>query len=160
MEDLQRIAPLNRGRSRTIAVAVAAAALAGCGSEPSRDVPAACKQQSAAVERALAAAPGVVRIGGVRLSHCFSRPSDSGDVQALGLTYLPVAEHLAEAARAHPRGVAALRLGFLVAAVHRGAAHAQGVYSELERRLAQELAGVDTGSPAYRRGERAGRDHG
>ena len=159
MQDLQRIGARNRGRSRTIAVAVAAAVLAGCGSEPSRDVPVACKQQSVAVERALAAAPGEVRIGGVRLSYCFSRPSDSGDVQALGLTFLPAAEHLAAEARARPRGPAALRLGFLVGAVRRGTARG-GVYAELVRRIEQELTGVHTHAPGFRSGLRAGLAHG
>ena len=161
MQDLQRIAPLKRGRARAIASALAAAALlGGCGSEPSRAVPVACKAEIPAIDRALAAAPGEVRLGGRTISDCFSRPSDSADIQALGLAYLPVVERLADAARAHPRGAAALRLGFLVAAIHRGAGQAQGVFAQLERRIDQELIGVRTASPAYRRGARAGRVHG
>jgi hypothetical protein len=133
--------------------------VAGCGSEPSRSVPVECKDASAAVERALTRAPGDVRVGGSRVSECFAPGSDSGDQQALALTLLPAAQHLAAAAREHPRGPAPLRLGFLIGAVRRGAAHG-GVYAELVRRLEQELTGVDTGSAAYARGERAGRVHG
>jgi hypothetical protein len=156
VQDLQRIARANRGRSAWFAVI---AVLAGCGSEPSRSVPVECKGRSVAVERALERAPGAVRLGGTRLSACFAPGADPGDVQTLGLTLLPAAEHLAVAARAHPGGPAPLRLGYLVGAVRRGAARG-GVYAELERRLEQELAGVDTGSAAYRRGALAGREHG
>jgi len=159
LEDLQRIAAPNRGIAGAFAGVLAAAALAGCGSEPSRSVPVACKDASAALERALARAPGDVRVGGTRLSGCFAPGSDSADQQALGLTLLPAAQHLAAGARAKPRGAAALRLGFLIGAVRRGAERG-GVYAELVRRLEQELAGVDTGAPGYLRGERAGRDHG
>jgi hypothetical protein len=156
LEDLQRIGGGNR---RALATALAAAALAGCGSEPSRSVPTACRQGPAAVERAVASAPGEVRIGGRRLSECFVPGGEAGGVEALGLSYLPAAERLAAEARAHPRGPAPLRLGFLIGSARRGAARG-GVYAELVRRLEQELAGVDTGSPGFLRGERAGRARG
>jgi hypothetical protein len=157
---LQRIVTPNRGRSRAFASLLAAAALGGCGSEPSGTVPVACKEGPGALQRALVSVPGEVRLGGTRVSDCFPRASDPGDVQALGLTFLPAVERLAVQVRLHPRGPAALRLGFLIAAVHRGAERGQGIYSELEHRLDGELAGTDTSSPSYRRGERAGRDHG
>ena len=156
---MQRIARRNRAESGALATALAVLVLAGCGSEPSRDVPVECKSGPDAVRRALARAPGDVRLGGRLLSECFAPGSDAGDAQALGFAIVPVAERLADEAHARPRGPAALRLGFLVGAVHRGAGRG-GVYAELERRVGQVLAGVDTTSPAYRRGERAGRDHG
>ena len=159
MEDLQQLGARNRVISALFGSALAVLVLAACGSEPSRAVPVECKDASRPVERALAAAPGDVRMAGMRLSNCFAPGSDSADGQALGLTFIPVAEHLALEARAHPRGAAALRLGFLIGAVHRGAARGR-VYAELERRLALELPGVDTTSAAYLRGQRAGRDHG
>ena len=159
VEHLQRIAAHNQSGLRALALAVAVAALAGCGSEPSRAVPVECKQASRALGRALARAPGDVRIGGRRISDCFVPGSDSADQQELGGTFLPVAERLAVDARAHPRGPAPLRLGFLIGSVRRGAAQG-GVYAELVRRLEQELAGVDTGAPAFVRGSRAGRAHG
>ena len=145
---MQRIGVPNRGIAAAFGMALA---VAGCGSEP---VPVACKSGPAAIERALARAPGDVRLAGRRLSECFAPEGDSGDLQGLGLSFLPAAQHLAA------RGPGAVtRLGFLIGAVHRGAARAP-VYEELERRLRQELAGVNTGAPAYRRGERAGREHG
>jgi hypothetical protein len=155
VEDLQRIGRRKRVRTAIPAIALALLVPSGCGSEPSSRVPVECKVAPNTVERALAAAPGGVRLGGRRLSECFAPGSDAGDGQALGLA----AESLAPEARAHPRGAAALRLGFLIGAVHRGAARGR-VYAELERRVRQVLAGVDTTSPAYRRGERAGRAHG
>jgi hypothetical protein len=159
VQDLQRIGRRNRGRPGALATLLAVLAASGCGSEPSRVVPVECKSGPAAVQRALAKAPGDVRLGTRRLSDCFAPGSDSADAQALGFAIVPVAERLAPQARAHPRGAAALRLGFLIGAVHRGAARG-GVYAELERRVRQVLAGVDTTSPAYRRGERAGRTRG
>jgi hypothetical protein len=160
MQDLQRIGGRNRGRSGAIAVALAMALVTGgCSTHPSTRVPAACKGGPAAIQRALATAPGEVRVDGVRLSSCFARAADQGDVEAVGLSFVPEAERLALRARAAPRGQAALQLGFLHAAVHRGAAAAQ-VYGELVRRIDTTLIGVDVGSPRFRAGERAGHDHG
>jgi hypothetical protein len=155
VEDLQRIAGSNRGSSRAVSAALVAIVLAGCGSEPSSQVPVGCKVAPREVVRAVAAAPGEVRLGGRRVSECFAPGGEAGDVQALGLAIVPAAERLAPAARAHPRGPAALRLGFLMGAVHRGAERGR-VYAELERRVRLETAGVDTSSPAYRRGLSAG----
>jgi hypothetical protein len=160
LQDLQRIAVAKRRRACSSAALLLAAALIGCGSEPSNAVPVACKESAGAVERALRPAPGEVRLGGRLISDCFTRASDPGDVQALGLTYLPAAERLAADTRSRPRGPSPLRLGFLVGAIHRGTADAQGIYAELERRIDLELVGIDRGSPAFRRGQRAGRDHG
>ena len=157
---MQRIGARNRGTPGRFAVALAAAALvAGCGSEPSHAVPAACAQGPGPLERALARAPGEVKLGGTRPSACFVRGGDPGGVESLGLTFLPAAEHLAVEARAQPRGPAALRLGFLIGAVRRGTARG-GVYSELARRIEQELNGVDTHAPAFQTGLRAGLAHG
>jgi hypothetical protein len=160
LQDLQRIAAPNRNRfGLLLALLAVLAAAAGCGSEPSRRVPVGCKAEPAAVERALAQAPGEVRLGGHRLSECFAPGSDPGDEQALALAVLPAAERLGAEARERPRGPAPLRLGFLIGAVQRGAARGR-VYAELERRVRQELAGVDTAAPGYVRGLRAGRGHG
>ena len=158
---MQRIGARNRARSRAIAVALAAATVAaGCGDNPSTGVPVSCKKGPAAIRTALKRAPLDVRLGGVRLSSCFTRGSGQGDVQAVGLSFLPAVTALAAAARDHPGGPAAMRLGFLVGAVHRGGAGAQGIYSELVRRIDAELAGVDTNAPRFQAGRRAGRDHG
>jgi hypothetical protein len=154
VEDLQRIGHANRVRSAVFASALALFLAAGCGSEPSREVPPACKDP-AAVTRALDGAPRGARIGGRRLSGCFVAGADAADVEAVGLAFLPVAQRLAR----HLRGRDAFRLGFLIGAVRRGVAGGK-VYGELGHRIEQELAGVDTSAPEFRRGERAGRDHG
>jgi hypothetical protein len=161
VQDLQRIGGSNRARLSAIAAALAAAAAAsGCSTSSSARVPVACKESPGAIQAALQRAPGDVRVGGVKLSACFARASDQADVQAVGLSFLPAAERLASDARDHPGGPAALRLGFLIGASHRGADRAQGIYSEFVRRLDSELTGVDVGSPAYRMGHRAGVGHG
>jgi hypothetical protein len=154
VEDLQRIGSANRVRSALFGSALALFLAVGCGSEPSRDVPAACKDP-AAVSRALEKAPGNVRIGGRRLSECFVAGADAGDLEAVGLAFLPVAQRLAR----DPHGAEAVRLGFLIGAVRRGSAGGK-VYAELGRRIEQEVARVDTSTPEFRRGLRAGRNGG
>ena len=151
---LQGIGRANWGRSAWIACVVAGALVAGCGSEPSRAVPAACKDRSQ-IERALLRAPGQVRVAGQPLSGCFVSGADAGDVEAVGFTFVPVVERLAR----HPRGRNALQLGYLIGAVRRGVAGGNG-YAELGRRIEQELAGVDTTDPDFTRGLTAGRAHG
>ena len=53
-----------------------------------------------------------------------------------------------------------MQLGYLVGAVRRGAARTAGIHYELERRVDQELNGLDTSAPEYLRGERAGQSSG
>src|SRR2546427_7490719 len=131
-QELQQLPGGKRNRSGAFAIAlaavVAAASATGCGSEPSKTVPAACLQGSGALESALAAAPGDVRIGGRRPSQCFAHASSQGDVQNLGSIFREAAEHLASHARARPHGPGLLRLGFLVRAGPRGRDTAPGLY--------------------------------
>jgi hypothetical protein len=101
-----------------------------------------------------------VRVDGVPISACFVRASDAADVTAVGTEYLAVASGLAERARRRPEGAAALRLGYLVGAMRRGAHGTQGIHDEMVRRAEQELLALDTTSEAFRRGERAGRRSG
>jgi hypothetical protein len=105
----------------------------------------------------LRAAPQQVRVGDGRLSDCLSEEADGGELQLVGTSFVEAASRLAARARRRPEGRAALELGYLVAAAHRGGAHTQGVHDELLRRLDQELVTVNTRAAAYRRGERAGR---
>ena len=160
VQDLQRIGAPKRGRSPWIGVALAVAALAGCAREASTTVPAPCTRGRGAVRMALVAAPGDVRLDGRRISECFVRGADQAAVQEAGVVFLPVAERLAPEVRARPSSPAALRLGFLMGAIRRGTADTQGIYSELMRRLGQELSGVDLRSATYLRGQRAGAGHG
>jgi hypothetical protein len=96
----------------------------------------------------------------VPLSACLTTSSDQADITGVGAELIAVDADLAERARREPGGPEALRLGYLVAAVRKGAAASQGVNAEIVRRMEQELVTVDTTSSAYRRGERAGRTSG
>jgi hypothetical protein len=132
-----------------------AALVCGCGDDPG-PLPGGCTQGGQALERALRAAPGQVRVGDGRLSDCLQRGADADQLQLVGTGFVEAASDLAARARRHPDGRAALELGYLVAAAHRGGARTQGVHNELLRRLDQETSAVDTRSRAYRRGKRAG----
>jgi len=134
---------------------VAAALLAGCGDDDK--LPAACGQGEQAVTAALAAAPQAVRIDGVAISACMTDAADASDIQALGTAVNSVAAKLADVAEERPNSVEAVRLGYLVGAVERGSMQSQGLHSELQRRMEQEVGRVDRSSPAFQRGERAGR---
>lgn len=137
-----------------MAAVAAAIALGGCAREDKPQLPAACRQGAPAVESALRSAPADVRLeGDVKLSDCLVRASDQGDVLLVGEVYLEAAARLADRS-------AALQLGYLVGAVHRGASDTQGIHDELLRRIEQEAARVDRADPAFRRGEQAGRESG
>jgi hypothetical protein len=145
-------------RPSQIAAFLCATLLAGCGDDEER-VPAACMEGPAAVRAALADAPGPVRLDGTPLSACLVEGASGGELQAVGTSFLQAASPLAREARENPGGRAALELGYLVGAARRGGS-TQGIHAELLRRLEQELAGVDTRSRAFVRGERAGRNAG
>jgi hypothetical protein len=147
-------------RAAPLALAACAAVLAACGGGGDEDVPEACTQGEDAVLAALRSAPGEVRLDGVALSECLAEDSEGDEVQRVGSGLLESAAALASRARRDPEGRAALELGYLIGAARRGASGTQGIYSELLRRLDQEADTVDTGSVAYRRGERAGREKG
>jgi hypothetical protein len=140
---------------RRIAAMALAAALAGCGSNHSEKLPAACIQGPGAVMKALAGAPGAVTIDGTPISRCFNRDAAGQDEQILGSNLLAAAQQLGDGARADPEGAAALRLGYLIGAAQRGSVR-NGLGAELTRRLQQEPAPSVIASSAYRRGLRAG----
>jgi hypothetical protein len=148
-------------RLLALLAAPAAVGMGGCGSEPA-SLPPACAARPAAVVRALRAAPGPVRLAdGTRLSTCVERATGDADLQNVGLALTPAADALA--AELPRSDEAALRLGYLVGAVHRGAPDTGGAQAELVRRL-EQAAGIG-GPPAarrsaYRRGLRAGEARG
>jgi hypothetical protein len=148
---------MHRFRTRTQSIVVlaacAAALLSACGDDPGA-LPDGCGDGDQ-VLRALRSAPGQVRLGGARLSDCLQRGSDADQLQLVGASFVQAASRLSAQARRRPNGRAALELGYLDAAAHRGGSHTQGIHQELLRRLDQELAGVDTRSRAYLRGKRA-----
>lgn len=141
-------------------VALLLAVTAGCAREREAAVPVECQAGRAAIRSALRRAPAPVRVEGVALSECFTISSDTADIAAVGEEYLAVASALAEGARRRPGGGEALRLGYLLGAVRRGAARTQGVNDEMLRRIEQELLAIDARTRAFREGERAGRRSG
>jgi hypothetical protein len=108
------------------------------------------------VPKALAAAPGQVRVQGTRLSDCFTRAADPAEIQQVGAVFIGAAERLAARARENPHSAAALQLGYLIGAMRHGTSHTQGIHYETRRRIEQELIGVNTRAPEFVEGERAG----
>ena len=132
----------------------------GCSEGEDKGVPLACREGPTALTEALREAPGRVTLGGTPLSECIEDTSGGGELQDVGQAYTYVAARLADAAAEDPDGPSALQLGYLIGALRRGSAGAQNVGHELARRVRAEISRVDTRSPAFRRGERAGRAHG
>ena len=131
--------------------------VSGCGREEEEPLPAACRQGEGAIRAALRSAPATVTVDGVPLSGCLTPDSDSGDVQEVGTAFLGVAAELSAKAEAQPESSAAVQLGYLIGAVHRGTDESQGIHSELVRRLEGEVGTLDTRSEAFRDGDAAGR---
>jgi hypothetical protein len=129
----------------------------GCGNDEHR-VPVACLEGN--LQKALASAPGEVRIEGTRPSECFTRAANPAEIQQVGAHFIGATEKLAAAARAKPGSPATLQLGYLIGAVRRGAGHTQGIHYETQRRIEQELSGVNTHAPAFVEGEKAGEKNG
>lgn len=131
-------------------------ALSSCGRGEDEPTPAACRAGEAAVLRALEAAPDRVALDETPLSACLGDTTDGGALQEIGAAYVDAAATLADRAAEDREGEAALQLGYLVGAVKRSEAGAQGVGYELGRRLGAEAARVRGGSDAFARGRRAG----
>ena len=142
----------------TVAVLTIAGLVPTACGEDQPELPGACRDGPAPVVRALEAAPGAVRLpDGTSLSTCVRRARSDAELQDLGSTYTRVADGLAGRMAGSDR--AAVRLGYLIAAVRRGARRTNGIHAELVRRLEQTV-GLD-GPPraqrsAFRRGVAAG----
>jgi hypothetical protein len=151
---------------RTAALAAVSLALFSwaCGSQEP-PMPSACIDSTrAAYERALAAAPGPVRLpGDVAISSCTRHVKTDAELQNLGTLVHTVAEGLAARAAAGDAR-AALQLGYLAGAVGAGADRSNGIAAELARRVETTGAGLVDGSAAVAdaltRGATAGRANG
>jgi hypothetical protein len=109
--------------------------MAACGTTE-EGTPVACLEGSKAYLKALADAPEPVRLaGGVRISDCLTRNQGGGSLATVGSAMVRAATQLNSEARAQTGGPAALRLGFLLGAVQRGAGDTAGIHAELVRRL-------------------------
>jgi hypothetical protein len=125
----------------------------GCGNNEHR-VPVACLDGN--VTKALAAAPGEVRVQSIRLTECFTRAANPAEIQQVAAVFIASAEKLSARARSAPHSRAAVELGYLIGAMRQGTRHTQGIHYETRRRIEQELIGVNTRTPEFVEGERAG----
>ena len=146
---------------RALAVPLAAVAYAttGCGGghPPLSTL---CVQGEEPIVRALQRAPANVALAdGTPLSQCVAGARDAGDLQSFGVLVVHVADRLADRALRDRR--AALRLGYLIGAAERGAAHSNGIHAELVHRLEVTARRVPGDSSAtLERGRRAGQRSG
>jgi hypothetical protein len=145
------------GRAFALVVALAA----GCGATH-EELADTCRGTGREIAAALDDAPREVRLpDGTRLSECVARAVDSAELQNVGASFTAAAARLAQAAP-HD-GDAALRLGYLIGAVERGAKATAGFQAELENRMhsfLEDPALRGRHVAAARRGRTAGRDHG
>jgi hypothetical protein len=135
-------------RPGALALAVTATVLGGCGNDH-KPVPSACTSGANAIVAALGKAPRPVRLkDGTSLSACVERAFTDAQVQEAGMVLTRATDLVAVGAKRSDDQ--ALQLGYLVAAVRRGAAHTQGIHAELVRRI--EAAADAEGLPMVRRG--------
>lgn len=123
-------------RAATALLALAALApLGGCGKQDD-STPVACLEGKGVFLAALAGAPGAVKLGGdTPISDCLAENQAGGDLATAGEAMLQTATELNGEARTVPTSPAALRLGYLLGAVQRGAERTEGIHSDLVRRL-------------------------
>ena len=130
-------------------VVILALVLAGCGSREETSPPACVEPDPAPVALALQRAPAAVTLAdGSSLSTCVRLLAHTdSDLQTLAGRLMRVADDLRMQAQTDPG--AALRLGYLVGAVRRGAAQTPGLAFNLARRI-EQLAVLDGGGARSR----------
>ena len=115
------------------ALACAVLVAAGCSKSEPEGTPEACLVGSTEYVRALAAAPGEVRLeGGTPISDCLVPEQEGGDLARVGQEMVKAATDLNTAARQDPTGPQAVQLGYLIGAVERGA---EGIHADLVLRV-------------------------
>jgi hypothetical protein len=137
--------------------AVLAVLATGC-AEEQPPLPPACGDGPGVVRKALAKAPGDVRLyDGTLLSDCVAKASTDAELQLVGYGLTPVADALASTSTER----AATQLGFLVGAARRGGSSSNGVQAELVRRLESRVRYDEPALlAAAERAAAAGEDHG
>jgi hypothetical protein len=118
--------------------------LAGCGSEPNQEAPAACLTTSEGYLRALERAPGEVKLAGsTPISSCLVPAQDGGQLANIGQQMIIAATKLNAEARRDPGGRAAVELGYLLGAASKGA---DAIHTDLVRRLNSAAQFSQTGA--------------
>jgi hypothetical protein len=144
-------------RSLALVALVLIVPATGC-READAKYPPECSNGPRALRAALAEAPdGEVAIEGVKLSDCLVPSNDTGPLASFGGSVIAVSAPLVQRARRGDQR-AQLELGYLHGALERGAD--SGVHDELLFRFEQDLLSLGRPSPAFRRGEAAGRERG
>jgi hypothetical protein len=154
-------------RAPALLLACLALVLADCGGQDD-STPVACLEGAGAYERALAAAPGEVRLGGeTPISECFVRGQAGGDLSRIGEAMVATATDLNAQAQTDPGGEAGVQLGYLIGAAERGAEESEGIHADLVRRLLAAARYAPGNEPlpsefvrAYRTGYAAGKSEG
>jgi hypothetical protein len=158
-----------RGVRRAIALLIPlAVVVAGCGSSDSGETPVACLAPASAYVKALAEAPGAVRLaGGTPISGCLVENQSGGDLADVGASMVRAATLLSAGAQKDPGGEQTVRLGYVVGAVQAAASQTSGIHTDLVRRIeaaaryAKPAAqGERAFDLAYARGYAAGRGGG
>lgn len=144
-----------------------AVVISGCG-KGEATTPDACFDGAAGYEKALAAAPGEVLVGGeTPISECLTQNQEGGELAQVGEALVEAATRLNAEAREEPGGDANLELGYLLGAAARGSDETEGIHSDLLRRLevaARYAPGKEPlppqFGPTYREGFDAGHENG
>lgn len=133
--------------------------VSGCGNQDD-STPVACLEGAPAYERALAAAPGDVRLDGeTPISDCLAPNQTAGDLARVGEAMIEAATEFNAKARAEGGGDAAVQLGYLLGAAERGSEESEGIHADLVRRLtvaARYAPGRQPLPPAFYRAYRSG----
>src|SRR4051794_30640751 len=123
-------------RSSALVALAAGLALTACGSDSSADAPDACLQGPGAYLDALEEAPAPVRLDrSVAISDCLTEGQDAGELAVVGQSLVAASTKLNAEARGNPAGAAPVELGYLVAAVAKGAKETSGIHEDLVRRI-------------------------
>lgn len=154
-------------RSSLVAVLCLVVIAAGCG-RGEEATPTACLGGPQVFERALAAAPGEVRLEGeTAIGDCLTAGQSGGEIAQVGEAMVIAATRLNARARAEPGGKAAAELGYLIGAAERGSRDTEGIHADLVRRLTVAARYAAGGQPLpprfiarYREGFDAGRASG
>jgi len=128
----------------------------------------ACAGEASTYLRALAAAPGQVRLDDETLiSGCLTGGQSGADLGTAGQAMVEAATELNRQARRDPGGRANVAVGYLAGAVERGALTTGGIHADLQRRLDvaarfQRSSGETSAAfrRAFERGATAGRRSG
>ncbi|MGH2984801.1 MAG: hypothetical protein ACRDK5_11215 [Solirubrobacterales bacterium] len=157
---------IRRLGTATLIAAALALGIAGCTSQEDEETPSACLTEAPAYLQALRAAPGEVRLEGTtQISDCLTPEQDGGELARVGSAMIGAATELNGEALADPGGPATVQLGYLSAAVSRGA---DSIHTDLARRVTTAAQFSPQGSGAlpaeflrgFGRGYEAGRESG